>query len=90
MVKDKEIGRIDIFTKNIMKKAQNDIDFIPSIMNRTISDAQKYFSLDNPSWTAKNVNSHAFKVSIIHPECCLVFWIAFIFTLLRSAVKEKD
>jgi len=28
-----------------MKKAQNDVDFIPSIMNRTISDAQKYSSL---------------------------------------------
>jgi len=37
VVKHKEIGRRDIFTKNIMKKAQNDIDFIPSIMNHTIS-----------------------------------------------------
>jgi len=45
VVKHKEIGRRDIFTKNIMKKAQNDIDFIPSIMNHTISDAQKYSSL---------------------------------------------
>ncbi len=36
-VKHKEIT--DIFTKNIMKKAQNDIDFILSMMNHTISDA---------------------------------------------------
>jgi len=47
VVKDKEIGRRDIFTKNIMKKAQNDIDFIPSMMNHTISDAQKYSSLSS-------------------------------------------
>jgi len=43
----KEIGRRDIFTKNIMNKAQNDIDFIPSIMNQTMSDAQKYSSLSS-------------------------------------------
>jgi hypothetical protein len=44
VVKHREIGKRDVFTKNIMKKAQNDVDFIPSLMNHTISDAQKYFS----------------------------------------------
>lgn len=47
MVKHREIGKRNVFTKNIMKKAQNDIDFIPLIMNHTISDAQKYSSLSS-------------------------------------------
>jgi hypothetical protein len=37
----------DMYLQKIMKKAQNDIDFIPSIMNHTISDAQKYSSLSS-------------------------------------------
>jgi len=36
VAKHREIGRRYVFTKNIMKKAQNDIDFNPSIMNQTI------------------------------------------------------
>ncbi len=43
----REIGRRDIFTKNIIKKAQNDINFIPLIMNYTIFDTQKYFQLSS-------------------------------------------
>ena len=41
MVKHKEIGRRDIFTKNIIEKAQNDIDFIPSMMNQRVFEVQK-------------------------------------------------
>jgi hypothetical protein len=57
VVKHREIGKRDVFTKNIMKKAQNDIDFIPLIMNHTIFDAQKYSSLSSAAimsscWTA--------------------------------------
>jgi hypothetical protein len=63
VVKHKEIRRRDIFTKNIMKKAQNDIDFIPSIMNHTISDAQKYSSLS--SAVIKSHHSLLFKTFFI-------------------------
>jgi len=47
LVKRKETGKKDRFTENIMKKAQNDVDFIPLIMNHTISDAQKYSPLSS-------------------------------------------
>ncbi len=36
-----------MYLQKIMKKAQNDIDFIPSIMNHKISDAQKYSLLSS-------------------------------------------
>jgi hypothetical protein len=39
VVRHIEIGRRDVLAKDIMKKAQNDIDFIPSIMDQTIFDA---------------------------------------------------
>jgi len=39
VVRHIEIGRRDVLAKNIMKKAQNDIDFILSIMNQAIFDA---------------------------------------------------
>jgi len=57
-----------------MKKAQNDTDFIPSIMNHTISDAQKYSSLSlaaikSSCWTrCVGGGRSAMKVSFINRE----------------------